>query len=97
MTKMRHRISPMKKLILTVMAAGFVVAVQAGTDKASTPSCCAQMTSRAKAQCPMMTSDAKAQCPMMSKDTKGCCPMMGAKASKTACTKPVLKSPKALG
>ncbi len=86
MTKMRHRISPMKKLILTVVAAGFVVATQAGTDKASTPSCCAQMTSQTKAQCPMM-----------SKETTGCCPMMGAKASKTACTKPVLKSPKALG
>ncbi len=87
----------MKKLILTVMAAGFVVAAQAGTDKASTTSCCAQMTSQTKAQCPMMTSDTKAQCPMMGKDAKGSCPMMGAKASKTACTRPVLKSPKALG
>ena len=81
-----HIITAMKKLILSAIVAAFAVAAQAGSDKATkeTASCCSQDTSQTKAECPMMA-----------KDSKGCC--SNAKASKTACTKPVLKSPKALG
>ncbi len=71
----------MKKIILSVMAAAFAVAAHAGSEKAA---------SDMPACC---GGASKAEC-TMGKDGKGC--SMG-KTARTACTQPVLKSPKALG
>ncbi len=79
----------MKKLILSGLIAAFAVAAQAGNSAGCTGDapCCAKAKS---------TSQTKADCPMMGKQANGSCPY--AKSAKTtACTKPVLKSPKALG
>jgi hypothetical protein len=78
----------MKKLILSVIAAACALAAQAGNSQAAgtTPSCCAQMAAQTKAACPMAA-----------KDCKACCPAGKATSARTACTRPVLKSPKAMG
>ncbi len=78
----------MKKILLSVVLAGFAIAVQAGDDKpacSASGGCCAKKAA---------TEETKAECPMAKQASATTCTKN--KANKQVITKQKLQSPKAM-